>query len=345
MEIVVPAAGRSSRFPGMKPKYLLYYYKHMMMLRNALDPYLYTRNNITIGILKEHDDNYNAKAFIQGEIPGAKVIVLDEYTKGPADTVYQIINKAFIDKSKPLLIKDCDGFFNHDMVEGNIVYTSNISEHAVLKKLSSKSFVIANDQDTITNIIEKNVVSDTFCVGAYQFETVETFTKSFEKLSNMTNEIFVSHIIQDCLQNGETFSKKPVKNYFDVGTAEDWFEYNDRPVIFCDIDGTLVKSQNRYGKNTYEDAPEILENNVRVLLEYQKKGAQIIFTTARPNLSNIKSITENMLNTLGFRNYQLLIGLNISKRILINDFGKSNPYPSAVAINIQRDTDTLENFI
>ena len=40
MEIVVPAAGLSTRFPDMKPKYLLYDYKHDMMLINALRPFI-----------------------------------------------------------------------------------------------------------------------------------------------------------------------------------------------------------------------------------------------------------------------------------------------------------------
>lgn len=344
MEIIVPAAGLSSRFPSMKPKYLLYDYCHTMMLKRALEPYIQT-NNITIGILREHDELYNARLIIQNEIPKANIIVLDQQTAGPADTVYQILTKAYIHKSSPILIKDCDSFFNHEKANGNFIYTSNISEHNVLKKLASKSFVIVNDQDIITNIIEKNVVSDTFCVGAYQFIKAEMFINSFEKISYTTNEIFVSHIIQDCLQNGETFIRKSVTDYIDVGTAEDWFEYNDKPVIFCDIDGTIIKAQNRYGDNSYEDKPEILENNVKRLLELQDKGCQFIFTTARPNLSSVKSLTDCMLTSLGFKHYQLIIGLNVSKRILINDFSKSNPYPSAVAINIGRDTDTLDNFL
>ena len=62
-----------------------------------------------------------------------------------------------------------------------------------------------------------------------------------------------------------------VTNYVDVGTAEDWFEYNDRPVIFCDIDGTLIKAQ---PKAMYHEAPEALEENVKTLLKYQDKGSQ-----------------------------------------------------------------------
>ncbi len=345
MEVIVPAAGLSSRFPGMKPKYLLYDYKHDLMLKNAIEPYLsYYNHKITVGILKEHNDKYNAEMFIRNDLPKVNVVILDEPTKGPADTVYQIIKKSGkINLNDDLLIKDCDSFFEHNVSKGNYVCTSNIADHQVLKRLASKSFVIANDQDIITNIIEKNVVSDTFCVGGYKFESVKMFMNAFEHLSTMTNEIFVSHVIQHCLSNGHTFVRKNVFNYIDVGTAEDWFEYNDKPVIFCDIDGTLVVSQGRYGKNNFHESPIVLEENVKRILEWQERGAQIVFTTARP--SEFREVTSTMLQKLGFHNFTLLIGLQATRRILINDYNNSNPYPRAEAINLKRDTDNLRDYL
>jgi hypothetical protein len=41
----------------------------------------------------------------------------------------------------------------------------------------------------------------------------------------------------------------------------------------------------------------------------------------------------------------LIIGLQNSRRILINDFNKANPYPRAFAINIHRDKDELGDFL
>ena len=82
MEIIVPAAGLSTRFPEMKPKYLLYDYKGDLMIRNAIRPYMddYT---IHIGILKEHDEKYNASELLKYEL-GEDVIIhiLDEPTTG-----------------------------------------------------------------------------------------------------------------------------------------------------------------------------------------------------------------------------------------------------------------------
>ena len=340
MEIIVPAAGLSSRFPNMKPKYLLASYDKKIMLQLALQHYI-GKHNITIGIHKEHQEQYNAIKQINAYLgSNINVVVLDELTKGPAETVYQIIKKANIDLNSTILVKDCDSFFNHDETGDNYVCVSKIDQHDVLKKLYSKSFVVSNDQGIIQNIVEKSVVSDTFCVGGYKFKSAELFCNAFEKMKNVSHEIFVSHIIQQCLEYGEVFVEKPVTNYNDVGTFSDWFAYNDKPIFFCDIDGTVIKAQDQDDN----DKPAIpLSNNIRILLEWQNKGAQFIFVTARK--SDNTEYTSNMLKSLGFKNFQLITGLYNTRRILINDYNTANPYPRAEAINISRDSDNLGDFL
>lgn len=341
IEIIVPAAGLSSRFPDMKPKYLLYGYDHKLMLQKSLQHYM--DHSITIGILKEHDEKYDAKKFIEHEFGSkVKVVVLDELSRGPADTVYQIIKKSNIDLKSELLVKDCDSFFNHEITSGNYVCVSNIEEHEVLNRLSSKSFVISNEQGIITNIIEKQVVSNTFCVGGYKFESAQLFMDAFER-TDTSREIYVSDVIQTCLFDGEIITKKHVSDYYDVGTAQDWFNYNDKPVIFCDIDGTLIQNQTRVGENNYYSEVKPLCKNVKRMLELQDSGAQFIFTTSRPQI--VEERTREILNNLGFKNYQLLIGLLNSKRIIINDYNSANPHPRAEAINIYRNSDNLSDYI
>jgi hypothetical protein len=342
MEIIVPAAGLSTRFPGTRPKYLLFDYKNTLMLKNALRPYI-GLHNITIGILQEHEDKYQASEYIRNEVGDINIVILKKRTSGPADTVYQIIQQAGISDDSNILIKDCDNFFDHNYSEGNYICVSNIAEHEILKKLSSKSFVISNNQGIITNIIEKNVVSDTFCVGGYKFESAKLFKDTFQKLSKNIPEVFVSHVIQDCLMNGIIFTEKKVTDYIDVGTAQDWFEYNDKPVIFCDIDGTIIKAQTKYGKDSYANGYTPLTENINSILAMISNGSQVIFTTARKQDAYEETI--KMLNELGFKDCSLLMGLNSSRRVLINDYNDANPYPRAFAINIKRDSDNLKDFL
>ena len=51
------------------------------------------------------------------------------------------------------------------------------------------------------------------------------------------------------------------------------------------------------------------------------------------------------LKKIGFSNFKILLGLNHSQRILINDYYLTNPNPSAVAINISRDSENLDQLI
>jgi hypothetical protein len=39
------------------------------------------------------------------------------------------------------------------------------------------------------------------------------------------------------------------------------------------------------------------------------------------------------------------MGVHHSKRILINDYATTNPYPTAVAINLKRDSENLGDMI
>jgi bifunctional N-acetylglucosamine-1-phosphate-uridyltransferase/glucosamine-1-phosphate-acetyltransferase GlmU-like protein len=202
MEIIVPAAGLSTRFPNMRPKFILTDFSGKSMLERAIEPFL-GKYKITVGILQEHDVEFGIRDCFKSQFGNnVNLVVLKQRTNGPADTVYQIIKQSNIFGNQEILVKDCDSFFDHAVTSGNYVCISKISEHEVLKRLSAKSFIVSNDQGIITNIIEKQVVSDKFCVGGYKFESAKLFCDVFEKLKNKNiGEIFVSHVIEDCLYN------------------------------------------------------------------------------------------------------------------------------------------------
>ena len=340
MEIIVPAAGLSTRFPDMRPKYSLADYTGDMMFERSIAPYL-GKHHITIGLIEENEERYSVVDYILDKYPNdITVIVLPNRTTGPADTVYQIIKAAEIAPSTEILVKDCDSFFNHEYQEGNYVCVSSIKDHDVLKKLGSKSFIISNDQGIITSIIEKQVISDKFCVGGYKFASASMFVDAYNRL-NAANvkEIFVSHVIEQCLNDQHIFKESLVTDYDDVGTAEDWFEFNDKAVVFCDIDGTIIVAQNRMK----DDPVTPLPKNIERVKQLVANGGQLIFTTARPESRRQEDIA--MLKSLGFVDFELISGLKNVKRILINDYNEANRYPRAIAVNLKRDSDNLTDFI
>ena len=340
MEIIVPAAGLSTRFPGMRPKYTLTDHNGSMMIECAIEQYV-GKHRITIGVLKEHVESYPVIGYLK-EKYGDHInpVILSERTTGPAHTVREIIARANIDLDQEILIKDCDSFFKHDNPSGNYVCVSNISEHEVLKRLASKSFVRVNEHNVIAKIAEKQVISELFCVGGYKFASAATFAAAYDELSCSGSEVFVSHVIHRCLEQGHVFVAQTVDQYVDVGTAEDWHAYNDLAVIFCDIDGTIVHAQSR---EQFGDPPTPLVKNIKLIQDMVAQGSQLVFTTARPTKRH--SEIHAMLEALGFKNFTLLTGLKNVKRILINDYNAANPYPRAIAVNIPRDSDTIGDFL
>ena len=226
MEVIVPAAGLSTRFPNMPPKYLLTDSNGDMMLQKAVEPYL--NNHVIIGILQEHDEKYNAKERIYEQFSKDSIdlVVLPQVTTGPAATIFEIIEHTKIEGN--FLIKDCDSYFEHTITAGNYVCVSKVKQNEILYNLAGKSFVQSNDQGIITEIIEKQVISDKFCVGGYKFADVKQYLDAYRSISSsVQNEIFVSHVIQYMLMQGEIFFENIVSNYSDVGTIEEWKKYNE----------------------------------------------------------------------------------------------------------------------
>lgn len=146
MEVIVPAAGLSTRFPNMRPKYTLTDYSSNMMFESAIMP-LIGVYPITIGVLKENEDQYAISEYVSAKYGTAvKVLVLENRTAGPADTVFQIIQKSGMDRSQEILVKDCDSFFHHQYYPGNYVCVSSITHHENLKKISNKSYVVVDSR-------------------------------------------------------------------------------------------------------------------------------------------------------------------------------------------------------
>lgn len=344
MNIIVLAAGQSSRFPNMRPKYLLTAYDHKLMIEHAIDCFP-PAAKITVVVLKEHCKQFQADSFLKEALgERVSVVVVDQLTNGPAETALIAIKQLNI--QGPVFIKDCDTFFEFvsPIKSCNGIAVATLNNYPNIRNVSGKSYVKANEHGIVQSIVEKQIVSNLFSVGGYQFKDANTFaTVATHLLKAATHEVYLSNVIDSMIANGELFETLPVDKFVDVGTADDWITFNrQHPVLFVDIDGVLVTNQSRYGTNKFGTPVTVLSANVSFLIGQQTNGAQFIFTTSRQ--SSFDTETNELLTQLGFVNYQLLSGLNTTNRILINDFDYSNPYPSADAINIKRNNDDLERY-
>lgn len=335
MAVIIPCAGKSSRYLNTRPKYLLTMFDGDLMFEKAAKPYI-SDHQIHFVILEDHNKEYNVVDIfnkVYKDMPNIKVHVLDQETSGPAETVYQI-SKKFSD-DEPIFIKDCDSFFNSPFRLDNHVCVADLRDNLNVTKIASKSFSVINDQDMIINIIEKSVASNFICVGGYGFKNAKSFNDSFLKLKNQGGEVFVSHIIKELLDE-MPFEIERVSDYIDLGTYEEFIQYNQsKETIFCDIDGTVFYNQSRYFENNYDIPPVPIPNAVEYLLKKQETGSKIIFVSSRPG--STKNITESTLKNCGFVNFSVLYDLPHTPRMIINDNSVTNPYPTAVSLNVPRD--------
>lgn len=348
--LIVPMAGKSSRFPGMRPKWMLTHpFNNRFMVTEAISGLnLDFFDKIYFIFLSEHEKRYNFFDGFVRELTECKLIeksrfvFLDEYTNSQSETVYNAIKIAGIEGF--IFIKDSDGYY-----ECNISSTKNQIAFFDLNRMDdinarTKSYIELDINSIVTNIVEKKVISSTFSVGGYGFENSLDFCNTYEKLKDFEDECYISNVIFEMILSGSQFFGLETNNFKDWGTLESWNKYkSEYRCLFVDIDGTLIKNSSVHFP-PYIGNGESLENNITHLRNLHSSGkTKIILTTSRP--SSARELTINELKQKNIPYDELIMNLPHCKRVIINDFAKSNPYPSCESINISRNSDNLHEFL
>ena len=347
MNLILPVGGLSSRFPGMKPKWLLTHPNGNLMIIEALKGLQLDKfDSIYLICIKEHYEKYKFEEGVKKQFESIgclnkfNIVVLDNLTDSQPETVYLGIKKANI--KGQIYIKDSDNYFIENTSKGNFVSNFDLNDMALVHA-KNKSYVMVNDQGIITNIVEKRVVSSLFNVGGYGFESADTFCEYYEKLQNEDN-LYVSHIIFSMILDGHNFSSSKVKDYTDWGTLKEWNMYKSQYVtLFVDIDGTLVENSGQFFEPIWGNTPKINDNVEVINRLYESGNVNIILTTSRT--SAYKKATEEQLEREGIKYHQIIYNLHHGKRIVINDYAPTNPYKSCDAINIKRNSNDLKEML
>lgn len=345
VNLIIPCAGRSSRFSG-KPKWLLTCPNGNLMIQEAINCLnLINIDKIFITFVKEHLDKYikNIRNLFD-KFNNIVITILDDFTKSQTETVFLTITKNNI--KGPIFIKDCDNHFSHTIEKGNYICSLIVNEKNNINKLYNKSFIETNNLNQIINICEKKIISDTICVGGYSFEDTQNFTKYYLKCKDIKlelKEFYISHLIHFCLLDKNIFYSKTVSNFIDWGTPEDWNSYRKEfKTLFIDIDGTLFYNSSQYMEPKWGETEPIKENLEYIKNLYIKGKTQIILTTARK--IEYKDITIKQLKKYNVYYDKIIFDLFHCKRYLINDFFDSNPYPTSIAINLKRNNNNLKEL-
>jgi hypothetical protein len=303
-------------------------------------------SSIVLAALKSDIDEYNLRdglyrAFSEFNIPFT-LYELDVNTTSQSETVAITIDSLAI--SGNIFIKDCDCYIKVDNIvpDSVCVYSlQNVNEIDA----KSKSYVDVDDYGFVKTIVEKQVIGELFCCGGYSFSDAEKFVHTYNRISNsVEEEIYVSHVIHQQLLDGDKFGTTISEDFLDWGTLSDWDKYKEQyKTFFVDLDGVLVKNSSEYFEPLWGDTNPIQANIDVINSLYETGKVRIIITTARK--SSAKNTTLVQLRKCGIRYHDIIFDLLHCERVVINDYSKTNKYPSCSAVNLIRNSDALKDIL
>lgn len=338
MNLLVPCAGKSSRFQTRAPKYLLSMPDGKFMFELAVAPFLEQAERVLFAVLREHEDPFRASAIIQKLVPESEVLILDAVTRGQAETVLRMSEHFGVHGA--FLVKDSDSYFEplqaYDPAHNYVSVCSARDVRDV--KLYNKSFAVINTQGYIVGTVEKEIASEFFSCGGYFFSSTEDFVAGFNRYERLQvgGEFYLSQIIDLMIEAGHVFHPMHCTSYEDWGTHEDWVAYRKRVATYLlDLDGVIYENgawfwTPRWGENA------VIDKGREKVNELYEQGNYIVLVTSRPE--EFRAVTEAQLKRDSVRYHQLVMGVHHGTRIVVNDYGPTNPYPSAVGVDTRRNS-------
>lgn len=343
--LILPVAGRSSRFPGMRPKWLLTMPDGKLMLEKAIEKFdcsCYER--VILVCLQEHLNEYISAEMVMKilrAMPNLKgeLCILDAPTASQSETVAKCLELSKV--QGPFFVKDCDNSFEFSWSGKNEVAVLDLNEVGLIDA-KNKSYVTIDALGNLSNIVEKQVISHFFCCGGYGFEDANVFLEHFRSIPG-AQEVYLSHVIYSMLMAKIPFKVKKAQSYEDWGTLREFRHYSKQFfTLFCDVDGVLFYNGSKFGKNGWNTDP--ITENLTTIARLQKSGhLHLVITSSRPE-SQIPYLQE-CLSQYGVVPDRYVMDLPHARRILVNDYSATNPFPSAMSVNLERDSAGLSAML
>lgn len=257
MNIIIPLGGKGERFSKNgygQPKPLIQIFEKKM-IEYVLDNLIISHDDKIFIIYNNNLDNYNFSKYIINKYPLINLIKIND-TKGAVETLFigleHIINNS--NYNKKCLILDCDTFYSENIIDifrnsdDNLVfYTKNYETKPIY------SYIEIDNEFKITNIKEKEKISDNANTGAYAFNEIQILYNYCKYVldNNITfnNEPYTSCVISEMIKQKIIFKGKELNEdcVFSLGTPLAVDNYIDKTYAFLfDLDGTLVITDNIY---------------------------------------------------------------------------------------------------
>jgi len=315
MNIIIPLGGKGERFSKngyINPKPLIPIFEKCM-IEYVLDNLTIKDNDKIFIIYNLNLDNFGFSQYILNKYPFVHLIKIND-TKGAVETLslgieYILNNHTYHDKC---LIIDCDTFYTEDIInifnnshDNMVFYTKNYDKNAIY------SYIELNDEFIITNIKEKNKISDNANTGAYAFTDIKVLYDycKYILINNITfnNEPYTSCVISEMIKANIIFKGHELKdkNVFSLGTPMAVEKYiNDTYAFLFDLDGTLVITDDIYFDVWFQILSKynIVLNKEIFTKNIQGNNDKYVLSTLLPNIDISLSELSKLKDDLFIKN-------------------------------------------
>lgn len=231
MNILIPMAGAGSRFEAAGytfPKPLIDVNGKPMI--QVVVENLNVEANYIFVVQKTHRQKYNLDTLLNLIVPNCKIIEVDGLTEGAACTT--LLAKDFINNDEPLLMANSDQLLEWD--SNDFMYKMNEQEVdsgiVTFKSTHPKwSFVKVNEFGYVTQVAEKNPISDIATVGIYYWKRGSDYVKYAERMIQknirVNNEFYVCPVFNEAILDNRNIKIYNVEKMCGLGTPEDLNKY------------------------------------------------------------------------------------------------------------------------
>ena len=231
LNILIPMAGAGSRFEKAGytfPKPLIEV-KGNPMIQVVIENLNIKANYIYV-VQKEHREKYNLDTLLNLITPNCKIVEVDGVTEGAACTA--LLAKEYINNNQPLFFANSDQFVEWDSNE--FMYKMNETNCdggiVTFKATHPKwSFAKVDKEGFVTEVAEKNPISNIATVGFYWWKQGSDFVKFAEEMIKnnirVNNEFYVCPVFNQAIKAGKQIRTFNIDKMWGLGTPEDLTRY------------------------------------------------------------------------------------------------------------------------
>ena len=227
LNVLIPMAGAGSRFEQAGytfPKPLIEV-RNKPMIQVVVDNLNIKANYIYI-VQKKHREKYNLDTLLNLLTPNCRIVEVDSLTEGAACTA--LLAKEFIDNDAPLFFANSDQFVEWDSNEFMYKMNETNADGGIVtfKAIHPKwSFTKINELGLVTEVAEKNPISDNATVGYYYWKHGSDFVKYAEQMIDknirVNNEFYVCPVFNEAVGDNKQIRTFNVDGMWGLGTPED----------------------------------------------------------------------------------------------------------------------------